>query len=70
MSLNFRASIKHNARDGVVRHYGGVYGAGPEPTWSKKAQADADILWGTAEENMTALLESYKNFSWDDVTPI
>ncbi|HEV2717866.1 MAG TPA: substrate-binding domain-containing protein, partial [Terriglobales bacterium] len=20
--------------------------AGPEPTWSKKAQADADILWG------------------------
>ncbi|HTI19319.1 MAG TPA: extracellular solute-binding protein [Trinickia sp.] len=43
---------------------------GPEPTWSKKAQADADILWGTAEEDMTALLETYKNFSWDDVTPI
>ncbi|MGF6851221.1 extracellular solute-binding protein [Paraburkholderia sp. CI3] len=43
---------------------------GPEPTWSKKAQADADILWGTAEEDMTALLETYNNFSWDDVTPI
>ena len=43
---------------------------GPEPTWSKKAQADADILWGTAEEDMTALLETYTNFSWDDVTPI
>ena len=43
---------------------------GPEPTWSKKAQADADILWGTAEEDMTALLETYKVFSWDDVTPI
>ena len=85
-------SIKHNARDGVVRLYGAggpdtafkkvaavftketgiiveVTG-GPEPTWSKKAQADADILWGTAEEDMTALLETYKNFSWDDVTPI
>lgn len=85
-------SIKHNARDGVVRLYGAggpdtafkkvaavftketgimveVTG-GPEPTWSKKAQADADILWGTAEEDMTALLETYKNFSWNDVTPI
>jgi len=85
-------SIKHNARDGVVRLYGaggpdtafkkvaavftketGVnveVTGGPEPTWSKKAQADADILWGTAEEDMTALLETYKSFSWDDVTPI
>jgi accessory colonization factor AcfC len=43
---------------------------GPEPTWSKKAQADADILWGTAEEDITALLESYKDFTWDNVTPI
>lgn len=43
---------------------------GPEPTWSKKAQADADVLWGTAEEDITALLETYKDFSWDDVTPI
>jgi accessory colonization factor AcfC len=44
--------------------------AGPEPTWSRKAQADADILWGTAEEDITALLETYKDFAWDDVTPI
>ena len=43
---------------------------GPEPTWSRKAQADADILWGTAEEDITALLETYKDFAWDDVTPI
>ncbi|MGH7981558.1 MAG: extracellular solute-binding protein [Candidatus Udaeobacter sp.] len=43
---------------------------GPEPTWSRKAQADADILWGTAEEDITALLETYKGFAWDDVTPI
>ena len=44
--------------------------AGPEPTWSRKAQANADILWGTAEEDITALLETYKDFAWDDVTPI
>jgi accessory colonization factor AcfC len=85
-------TIKHNARDGVVRLYGAggpdtafkkvaalfhketgidveVTG-GPEPTWSKKAQADADILWGTAEEDITALLETYKNFAWDNVRPI
>ncbi|SRR5579859_1515448 len=43
---------------------------GPEPTWSKQAQADADILWGTAEEDVTALLETYKDFAWADVTPI
>ena len=85
-------SIKHDARDGVVRLYGAggpdtafkkvaaVFTAetnikvevigGPEPTWSKKAQADADILWGTAEEDMTALLETYTVFAWADVTPI
>ncbi len=43
---------------------------GPEPTWSKKAQADANILWGTAEEDMTALLETYSAFQWADVTPV
>lgn len=85
-------SIKHDAKDGVVRLYGaggpdtafkkvaaaftaetGVkveVTGGPEPTWSKKAQADADIIWGTAQEDMTALLETYTNFAWADVTPI
>ena len=43
---------------------------GPEPTWSRKAQADADVIWGTAEEDITALLETYTNFAWADVTPI
>jgi accessory colonization factor AcfC len=47
-----------------------VITGGPEPTWTKEAQADADILWGTAEEDITALLETYKDFTWDDVTPI
>ncbi|NHL69208.1 solute-binding protein [Burkholderia ambifaria] len=43
---------------------------GPEPTWSRKAQADADILWGTSEEDMAGLLETYQVFRWSDVTPI
>lgn len=47
-----------------------VVSAGPEPTWTKEAQADADILWGTAEEDITALLETYKDFSSSDVVPI
>ena len=33
--------------------------AGPEKTWSAKAQADADIIWGTSEQSMTAFLEAY-----------
>jgi accessory colonization factor AcfC len=44
--------------------------AGPEPTWSRQAQANADILWGTSEEEITALLETYSEFRSDDVTPI
>jgi accessory colonization factor AcfC len=44
--------------------------AGPEPTWSRQAQANADILWGTSEEEITALLETYTEFHSDDVTPI
>src|SRR5271157_6503547 len=85
-------TIKHNARDGVVKLYGaggpdtafrkvaeafqketGIKVeviSGPEPTWSKRAQADADIIWGTAEEEITALLETYKDFSSDQVMPI
>lgn len=44
--------------------------AGPETTWSKKAQIDADIIWGTSEQSMTAFLETYKTFSSDQVKPI
>lgn len=44
--------------------------AGPEKTWSPKAQADADILWGTSEQSMTAFLETYKTFASDQVMPI
>jgi accessory colonization factor AcfC len=44
--------------------------AGPEHTWSAQAQADADILWGTSEQSMTAFLETYKTFSSKQVEPI
>ncbi len=44
--------------------------AGPEKTWSERAQADADIIWGTSEQSMTAFLETYKTFSSDQVDPI
>lgn len=47
-----------------------VITAGPEPTWSKHAQADADIVWGTSEEEITALLETYKDFASSDVMPV
>lgn len=44
--------------------------AGPERKWSARAQADADILWGTSEQSMTAFLETYKTFSSEQVEPI
>ncbi|TYC52054.1 accessory colonization factor [Rhodobacterales bacterium] len=44
--------------------------AGPETTWATKAQADADILWGTSEQSMTAFLETYGGFASDQVQPI
>ncbi len=43
---------------------------GPETTWSARAQADADMLWGTSEQSMTAFLETYKTFASDGVEPI
>ena len=44
--------------------------AGPEKTWSHDAQADADIIWGTSEQSMTAFLETYESFSSEQVDPI
>lgn len=44
--------------------------AGPERRWSTKAQADADIIWGTSEQSMTAFLETYKTFLSTQVMPI
>jgi accessory colonization factor AcfC len=47
-----------------------VITAGPEPTWAARAQRDADILWGTSEQSMTAFLASFPAFSSDQVEPI
>ncbi|ASP33902.1 substrate-binding domain-containing protein [Labrenzia sp. VG12] len=44
--------------------------AGPESRWSRDAQSDADIIWGTSEQSMTAFLQTYKTFSSDQVEPI
>lgn len=44
--------------------------SGPEATWSKKAQADADIIWGTSEQSMTGFLSNYRGFNSKDVIPI
>ena len=44
--------------------------ASPEADWSADAQADADILWGTAEQSMTAFLLTYPAFDHEEVEPI
>jgi len=43
---------------------------GPEPSWSQQAQLDADIIWGTSEQSMTAFLQSFPSFPSKDVTPV
>jgi len=43
---------------------------GPEPSWSRQAQVDADIIWGTSEQSMTAFLQSFPSFPSADVVPI
>lgn len=43
---------------------------GPEPSWSKQAQLDADIIWGTSEQSMTAFLQSFPSFPSKNVVPI
>jgi accessory colonization factor AcfC len=44
--------------------------AGSEADWTADAQADADILWGTAEQAMTAFLLTYPAFDHHEVEPI
>ena len=44
--------------------------AGPESEWTADAQADADILWGTSEQSMTAFLLTYTAFDPGKVEPI
>lgn len=43
---------------------------GPEHKWTSGAKKNADIIWGTAEQSMTAFLENYKAFDSKNVEPI
>jgi accessory colonization factor AcfC len=43
---------------------------GPEHRWSDDAKVNADIIWGTSEQSMTAFLDTYDEFASDDVKPI
>lgn len=44
--------------------------AGPEAEWTDQAQVDADLLWGTSEQTMTAYLETYAFVTTDLVEPL
>ncbi|ETX01205.1 MAG: accessory colonization factor [Candidatus Entotheonella gemina] len=44
--------------------------AGPESKWTKDAQRQADIIWGTSEQSMTAFLETYTEFASAKVEPL
>lgn len=43
---------------------------GPESTWTENARRNADIIWGTSEQSMTAFLETYKEFKSADAEPV
>lgn len=43
---------------------------GPEHRWREEAKANADIIWGTSEQSMTAFLDTYNEFDSIDVKPI
>ena len=43
---------------------------GPAPTWTAKAQLDGDIIWGTSEQSMTAILASFPSIKLENVQPI
>ncbi|MEB3207583.1 MAG: substrate-binding domain-containing protein [Synechococcus sp.] len=43
---------------------------GPEPSWSRQAQDNADIIWGTSEQSMTTFLQSFPSFPSKAVEPI
>lgn len=44
--------------------------AGPEASWTARAQAQADILWGTSQQSMAAFLLTYTAFDLDEVKPV
>lgn len=47
-----------------------LVGYGPETKWSENAHKNADIIWGTSQQSMTAFLENFKEFNSKNVEPI
>lgn len=43
---------------------------GPQSQWADQARKDADLLWGTSQQSITAYLEDFTEFSSDDVHPV
>ncbi|MDN8599319.1 substrate-binding domain-containing protein [Citrobacter sp. S2-9] len=43
---------------------------GPESKWSKEAQHDADLIFGSSQQSMTAFLETYAFIQSKDVQPL
>ncbi|WP_265095026.1 substrate-binding domain-containing protein [Vibrio cholerae] len=44
--------------------------AGPESKWSQEAQKNADLLFGSSEQSMSAFAETYPFITHQDVEPI
>lgn len=44
--------------------------AGPESKWTKDAQKNADIIFGSAEQSMSAFVETYPFITSRDVEPV
>ncbi|MDN3609958.1 substrate-binding domain-containing protein [Vibrio ostreicida] len=44
--------------------------AGPESKWSASAQSNADIIFGSSEQSMSAFIETYPFITDQDVEPV
>ena len=44
--------------------------AGPESHWTKQAQQNADLIFGSSEQSMSAFIETYPFISDKDVEPV
>ncbi|WP_330926122.1 substrate-binding domain-containing protein [Candidatus Sororendozoicomonas aggregata] len=44
--------------------------AGPESEWTKQAQKDADLIFGSSEQSMSAFVETYPFITEADVKPL
>ena len=44
--------------------------AGPESKWTKDAQQNADLIFGSSEQSMSAFVETYPFITDQDVEPV